>query len=152
MQPGAPAIIPAAPPTPAAAPARPSPGEHEGREEPSGEASLAASEDEAASDDAAEPNAEAPPPALELSEEPAREARPMGRVNVAATGGWADIYVRGRFVARTPHVLRLPAGTQIIELRPRGTGPPRRVTVDVRPGAATRLVVPLAPTATENPY
>ena len=88
--------------------------------------------------------ADAPEP-VDVPTEPATPRREMGVVNVATSGGWADIYVRGRFVARTPHVVRLPAGQQTLELRPSGTGPPRRITVDVRPGATTRVVVPLSP-------
>jgi serine/threonine-protein kinase len=77
-------------------------------------------------------------------DEAARErARGPGTVNVVARGGWADIYVGGENMGRTPRSFQLPAGRHVIELRPQGELPARRAPVTVRAGETSRLVVPL---------
>jgi hypothetical protein len=68
-----------------------------------------------------------------------------GTVNIATPGGWADIYVEGEARGRTPRALQLPAGRHDVELRPSGQLPARHVTVVVRAGATSRVVVPLSP-------
>lgn len=69
------------------------------------------------------------------------EAR-RGSVNVAARGGWADLFVDGRLVGRTPRSLPMSPGRHVIELRP-PTGPVVRRVVNVLPGRTQRLVVDL---------
>jgi serine/threonine-protein kinase len=65
-----------------------------------------------------------------------------GTVNVAVTGGWAEIYVDGAASGTTPRRLSLPARRHVIELR-RGDRVLARRTVTVRRGATSRVVVPL---------
>jgi len=62
-----------------------------------------------------------------------------GHVQVATLGAWADIYVRGQRVNRTPRRIALPAGQHVIELRPMGMAPGVRKRVTVRAGRTTRL-------------
>jgi len=85
------------------------------------------------------PSVPAPPP----SPAPHPAAGPPGKVNVAAVGGWADIYVRGRRLGRTPTQITLPPGRHVIELRPFGEQPSRRRHVQVAPGGTARVVVEL---------
>ncbi len=54
-----------------------------------------------------------------------------GFVNVSARGGWADIFHRGRRIGRTPTRVSLPAGRQVLELRPFGRSAAQRVVVFV---------------------
>jgi hypothetical protein len=74
------------------------------------------------------------------SERPARAGR--GSVNVAARGGWADLFVDGRPAGRTPRSVPLPAGRHLLELRPPGGAPIRRF-VNVRAGRTQRVVIDL---------
>ena len=66
-----------------------------------------------------------------------------GVVTVVTPGGWADIYVDGRRVGRTPDTIRLPAGRHVLILRPSGRLPARRAIVNVPAGGSTRAVVRL---------
>ena len=68
-----------------------------------------------------------------------------GRLNLVTRGGWADIYVGGQRRGRTPTQLSLPAGRQVLVLRPFGTTPGQRVVVDVPSGGNRRVVVTLEP-------
>jgi hypothetical protein len=70
---------------------------------------------------------------IELPDERPRGRGAIGRgfANVSCRGGWAEIYHRGRFVGRTPLRVALPAGRQILELRPFGEAPGRRLVVFV---------------------
>jgi serine/threonine-protein kinase len=84
----------------------------------------------------AEPReAATPPPAAP----PVADA-PPGTLDVATPGGWADVFVAGRRVGRSPCRVSLPSGHHVVELRPFGTGSPVRAPVDVPPGGSTRLV------------
>jgi serine/threonine-protein kinase len=83
------------------------------------------------------------PPAPHAPPGHAAPAGPPGTVNVAAVGGWADIYVRGRRLGRTPAQITLPAGRHVIELRPFGEPPARRRPVTVPAGGTARVVVEL---------
>ncbi|GAB4210367.1 MAG: hypothetical protein OHK0013_30930 [Sandaracinaceae bacterium] len=74
---------------------------------------------------------------------PTRGRSGTGSVNVATRGGWADIYVDGERVGRTPRSLTLPAGRHVIELRPEGQPAGPRRTVTIRPAQTQRLVVDL---------
>jgi hypothetical protein len=76
-------------------------------------------------------------------ERPSADAHATGAVNVAARGGWADIFVGGESRGRTPTRLTLPVGRQVLELRPGDGSPPQRVTVVVREDTVERVVVTL---------
>ncbi|MCA9608024.1 MAG: serine/threonine protein kinase [Myxococcales bacterium] len=76
------------------------------------------------------------PPATE-------DARP-GRVNVVTRGGWADVYLHGRLLGRTPRSVELPPGDHVLELRPFGETPGRQVRVHVEPGGVERVVEPVS--------
>ncbi len=63
-----------------------------------------------------------------------------GELRVDTPGGWADVYVDGRRVGRTPLRTQLPSGSARVELRPYGLPPPasassmrRRVTIGADP-------------------
>lgn len=62
-----------------------------------------------------------------------------GEVYLTTRGGWADVYLEGRRVGRTPQELRLPAGRHSIVLRPYGDGEERRMEVEVRAGRRVYL-------------
>jgi hypothetical protein len=66
-------------------------------------------------------------------------------VNVATPGGWADLYLRGAKVGRSPTRLTLPPGRHVIDLRPFGTQPPQRATVTAASGETARVSVPVHP-------
>ena len=105
-----------------------------------------AAEGEAAEGEAAEGEAtegEATDEATESDGEAARDARPRrGSINVAARGGWADLFVDGRPAGRTPRSVPLPEGRHLVELRPPGGAPIRRF-VTVRAGRTQRVVIDL---------
>jgi serine/threonine-protein kinase len=69
--------------------------------------------------------------------------REPGIVNVVTPGGWADIYVRGRKVGRSPGRIELPAGRHTVTLRPFGDGRAISRTVRVGAGDTERLSVPV---------
>jgi serine/threonine protein kinase len=106
-----------------------------------------------------EPIAAAPREPITPREQRPREERPRpsrptppartdtaatGSVNVAARGGWAEIFVDGASRGRTPTRLTLPVGRQVLELRPGDGTAARRVTVVVRADTVERVVVTLA--------
>ncbi len=64
-----------------------------------------------------------------------------GEVYLTTRGGWADVYVGGRKVGRTPQELRLPAGRHRVVLRPHGDGEERPMDVEVRAGRRVYLDV-----------
>ena len=64
-------------------------------------------------------------------------------MNVVTPPGWAEIFVRGARVGRSPTAITLPAGTTTVRLVPYGTGAPIERSVTVEPGGTTRLVVRL---------
>jgi hypothetical protein len=68
------------------------------------------------------------------------EPGPPGTLDVATPGGWADVFVAGRRVGRSPCRVSLPAGRHVVELRPFGAATSFRTPVDVPSGGATRLV------------
>ena len=73
------------------------------------------------------------------------EATPRARrgsVNVAARGGWADLFIDGRPAGRTPRSVSLTPGRHLVELRPPGAAPIRRA-VTIRSGRTQRLVIDL---------
>jgi len=84
------------------------------------------------------PSRERPPPVAE-------EAPPAGRLALVVPDGWARVALRGRTLGQTPLAVELPAGAHVLELRPNGQGPPRRVRVRIEPGRTTRLSVPIGP-------
>ena len=95
----------------------------------------------------AETPAKRPPVAKHLDPPPSSTPRPpaaprangVGTVNVAAIGGWADIFVGGQRRGRTPAQLTLPAGRHVIELRPFA----RRRTVVGPAGGTARVALTL---------
>ncbi len=66
-----------------------------------------------------------------------------GRLHVATPPGWADIYVDGRHVGRSPTEVQLPAGTRRVRLMPYGEGPPIDRRVNIAADGTARLVVRL---------
>jgi serine/threonine-protein kinase len=62
-----------------------------------------------------------------------------GTVSVVTPGGWADVFVDGSRVGRSPGRFQLPAGRHTIVLRPFGTGDPARVSVQVPSGGQARV-------------
>jgi serine/threonine-protein kinase len=102
---------------------------------------VAPSEPAEPSEAAVEPEEERPRRRRRLR---ASRARP-GTVNVVTPGGWAEIFVRGRRVGRSPGRIELPSGPQTITIRPFGTQPPRTVRVDVPSGGTARVSLPVRP-------
>jgi serine/threonine protein kinase len=66
-----------------------------------------------------------------------------GRLTIATPPGWADIYVDGRHVGRSPTELRLDAGSRRIRLMPYGRGPQINRRVRIEADGSSRLVVRL---------
>ena len=64
-----------------------------------------------------------------------------GEVYLTTRGGWADVYLEGRKVGRTPQELRLPVGSHRIVLRPNGGEQERPMDVEVRAGRRVYLDV-----------
>jgi serine/threonine-protein kinase len=64
-----------------------------------------------------------------------------GEVSLTTRGGWADVYIQGRKVGRTPQELRLPVGRHRIVLRPNGGTEERPMNVEVRAGRRVYLDV-----------
>ncbi|MCS6797193.1 MAG: protein kinase [Myxococcota bacterium] len=73
-----------------------------------------------------------------------REETATGVVNIVVLNGWADIYVRGRLMGRTPARLTLPVGPTTVELRPFGSGPALRRQVVVSEEEPARIAVELS--------
>jgi serine/threonine protein kinase len=69
------------------------------------------------------------------------EPRGEGRVAVATSMGWADVYFEGRRIGEAPGVVTLPEGRHVLEVRPYGQAPYRRVGVSVRGGETARVRV-----------
>jgi len=116
---------------PSSPPATPS--EEEGAEHAPGAAV-------APSQDAPQEMSEAPPLPEERRDD--RPAPRRGSLNVAARGGWADLYVDGQHVGRTPRSIQLSAGRHVVELRRDSESLARRA-VTIRPGRAERIVIDL---------
>ena len=57
----------------------------------------------------------------------------------------APVTLRGVKIGRSPARLTLPPGRHVIELRPFGTQPPQRATVNATSGETARLSVPVHP-------
>ncbi len=66
-----------------------------------------------------------------------------GTIAISVSGGWADIYVDGELRGRTPRQLQVPSGRHDVELRPNGSGTGQHQTVNVRPGATSRVTAHL---------
>ncbi len=69
----------------------------------------------------------------------------MNTVSVATPPGWAEIYVNGMRVGRSPTRIRLTQGRHTISLFPYGEGPSINRVVDVPATGLVRLVVRLDP-------
>jgi serine/threonine-protein kinase len=87
--------------------------------------------------------AEDPAPA-----KPARAAKNAARgepgtVVIGASDGWADVYFEGKRLGATPLRTELPSGQLSLEIRPFGSGTPRALRVQVKPGEVAKVRVPL---------
>lgn len=67
--------------------------------------------------------------------------RATGFVSVATPDGWADVYSRGRRLGQTPLRAKLPTGRHVLSVRPFGKSPARTVSVVVKRGEVSRVVV-----------
>ncbi|MBX7195690.1 MAG: protein kinase [Sandaracinaceae bacterium] len=65
--------------------------------------------------------------------------RGEGAVSLVVTDGWADVYEGAQRLGQTPLRVSLPEGTHTLELRPFGSGAPRRVRVEVHANETTRV-------------
>lgn len=77
--------------------------------------------------------------------EVAAEAAGNGRLSVVTPPGWAEIYVEGRRVGRSPTELTLSAGRHTVRIVPYGDGAPIERSVTVEADGSARLVVRLDP-------
>jgi serine/threonine-protein kinase len=81
--------------------------------------------------------AEAPPPrAAKVKPKP-------GRVDLVTVGGWGEVYEGTRHLGTTPLRIELEAGRHVLEVRPFGKLPGRRVPVVVKSRGVTRVSVPI---------
>ena len=62
---------------------------------------------------------------------PQKDAKP-GTVNLVTRGGWAEVFKDGKSLGSTPRRLTLPAGRHKLILMRSGTGPPKRVFINVK--------------------
>jgi len=109
---------------------------------PAPEPTLAAPETEPA------PQPEVAPPAERPTRRPPPRPAPPpedGTVNLAARGGWAEVYEGGRLLGQTPFRVTLPAGTHRLRLLPFGEEPAIALELEVRAGEVTRRVVQIDP-------
>ncbi|MDQ3035558.1 MAG: protein kinase [Myxococcota bacterium] len=67
----------------------------------------------------------------------------VGTVNFVTPPGWAEIFVDGERVGRSPTAIRLPAGRHAVRLIPYGDGEPITRSVEVSADQISRLVVRL---------
>jgi serine/threonine protein kinase len=82
------------------------------------------------------PHRTPPQPEEATSDEP-------GMVSVVTPGGWADIYLRGVRVGRSPTRFEAPSGRHQLRLLPFGREPAKLVSVNVSPGSSSRISVRL---------
>ena len=118
-------------------------GEAEARTEPTG---VRGDEEESSEDrsDLAKLGKAAPevwPPWAGRGENGESTPGQTGEVYLTTRGGWADVYIEGRKVGRTPQELRLPVGSHRIVLRPNGGDQERPMDVEVRAGRRVYLDV-----------
>jgi eukaryotic-like serine/threonine-protein kinase len=96
---------------------------------------------------ASEPVAPAPAQAARStppSEKRGKQARgEPGTVVIGASDGWAEVYFDGQRLGTTPLRTELPSGQLTLEVRPFGTGTPKRVPVTVKPAETTKVRVAL---------
>jgi eukaryotic-like serine/threonine-protein kinase len=91
----------------------------------------------------AEPQEAVAPAEAEASAIPRQVRAEPGQVNVAAKGGWANVYVGHRLLGPTPGTFTLPAGRHVLRLRGADGKELARVPVRVPPGGAARVAVDL---------
>jgi serine/threonine-protein kinase len=72
---------------------------------------------------------------------PADRPEGSGSLTLVTRGGWGTVYRRGRALGETPLRTELPAGRHVLEVRPFGQPPGRRVTVVIRAGEQTTTQV-----------
>ena len=66
-------------------------------------------------------------------------------VNLVPTSGWADVYLGGRLLGRTPLRRELPAGTHRLRVLPYGREPATVLTIDIDADIDQRLEIDLPP-------
>ncbi len=64
-----------------------------------------------------------------------------GVVNVVTPGGWAYVLENGRRLGQTPARLTLSAGKHVLEIRPFGEPPSKRVAVEIEPDRIERVSI-----------
>jgi len=67
----------------------------------------------------------------------------LGEIDVATTGGWAEVWMDGQRLGHTPGRFRIPAGRHTLTLRPGGGGAEQRAAVRIVGGQLARLRVDL---------
>ncbi|MBT8469525.1 MAG: protein kinase [Deltaproteobacteria bacterium] len=73
---------------------------------------------------------------------PQKGAKP-GTVNLVTRGGWAEVFKNGKSLGSTPRRLTLPAGRHKLVLKRSGTGPPKRVFIDVKADTIKQVSITL---------
>jgi len=73
---------------------------------------------------------------------PQKDAKP-GTVNLVTRGGWAEVFKDGKSLGSTPRRLTLPAGRHKLILKRSGTGPPKRVFINVKADTIKQVSVTL---------
>ncbi|MGB5414705.1 MAG: hypothetical protein WBN01_08700, partial [Polyangiales bacterium] len=73
---------------------------------------------------------------------PQKDAKP-GTVNLVTRGGWAEVFKDGKSLGSTPRRLTLPAGRHKLILKRSGTGPPKRVFIDVKADTIKQVSITL---------
>lgn len=78
-------------------------------------------------------------PAPEQKSERGARSAGRGTVAIGSDSGWAEVHLGKRRLGTTPLRTSLPAGTHILEVRPGGRLPGKRVRIEVRPNELTKL-------------
>ncbi|MFT3925511.1 MAG: protein kinase [Myxococcales bacterium] len=85
------------------------------------------------------PAATPTPPRVEASAPVAPGA--TGTVVVAYVGGWAEVYLGNKLLGTTPGRFTVPAGKQVLTIKPFGAGDPDQRTVEVPAGGTFKLAI-----------
>ena len=68
-----------------------------------------------------------------------------GFVHIVPTSGWAEVYLGGRLLGRTPLRRELPAGRHRLRVLPYGQEPATVLSIEVEPDVDQRLEIDLPP-------
>jgi hypothetical protein len=71
-------------------------------------------------------------------------------VHLVPTSGWAEVYLGGRLLGRTPLRRELPAGHHRLRILPYGQEPATVLTIDVEADIDQRLDIDLPPPPAGN--